>query len=82
MVHSFPSNGRVDLVIQKLNPILNGWCTYSGSATVTGHSIRWTGRFAASCSCGCGESISALGELLRSDGDINFSMNGVGFLEW
>jgi len=28
LVRSFPSNGRVDLVIQKLNPVLNGWCTY------------------------------------------------------
>jgi len=25
-VRSFPSNGQVGVVIQKLNPILNGWC--------------------------------------------------------
>ena len=27
-VRLFPSNGQVSVVIQKLNPILNGWCTY------------------------------------------------------
>jgi RNA-directed DNA polymerase len=30
-VRSVPSNGQVGMVIQKLNPILNGWCTYFGS---------------------------------------------------
>ena len=45
VARSFPSNGRVDVVIQKLNPVLNGWCTYSGLGTVTGPSIKWTGRF-------------------------------------
>src|ERR1035438_3103220 len=28
VVRSFPSNVQVGVVIQKLNPILNGWCTY------------------------------------------------------
>jgi RNA-directed DNA polymerase len=28
LVRSFPSNWRVDVVIRKLNPVLNGWCTY------------------------------------------------------
>jgi len=45
-VRSFPSNGRVDVVIQKLNPILNGWCTYFrvGNSNRTFHKVDWAVR--------------------------------------
>jgi group II intron reverse transcriptase/maturase len=36
VVRSHPSSERVDVVIQKLNPVLNGWCTYFR----VGHSNR------------------------------------------
>src|SRR5450631_1915310 len=39
-----------------------------GSATATGHSIRWTGLSETNCSYGFGASIGAPGGLLRSDG--------------
>ena len=46
VVRSFPSNGRVDLVIRKLNPILNGWCTYFrvGNSNRTFHKVDWAVR--------------------------------------
>ena len=46
VVRSFPSNGRVDLVIQKLNPVLNGWCTYFrvGNSNRTFHKVDWAVR--------------------------------------
>jgi len=45
-VRSFPSNGRVDVVIQKLNPILNGWCTYFrvGNSNRVFHEVDWAVR--------------------------------------
>src|ERR1700675_2646669 len=54
----------------------------SGLGTVTGHSIKWTGLFGASCSYGFGVSISAAGGLPRNDGDITFFMNDVACTEW
>jgi hypothetical protein len=46
VVRSFPSNGRVDVVIQKLNPILNGWCTYFrvGNSNRTFKKVDWAVR--------------------------------------
>ncbi|HVI78076.1 MAG TPA: group II intron reverse transcriptase/maturase [Candidatus Acidoferrum sp.] len=46
VVRSFPSNGRVDIVIQKLNPVLNGWCTYfrAGNSNRTFHKVDWAVR--------------------------------------
>ena len=46
VVRSFPSNGRVDRVIRKLNPILNGWCTYFrvGHSNRTFHKVDWAVR--------------------------------------
>ena len=46
VVRSFPSNGRVDLVIQRLNPVLNGWCTYFrvGNSNRTFHKVDWAVR--------------------------------------
>jgi RNA-directed DNA polymerase len=46
VVRSFPSNGRVDIVIQKLNPVLNGWCTYFrvGNSNRTFHKVDWAVR--------------------------------------
>ena len=43
VVRSFPSNGQVGIVIQKLNPILNGWCTYFrvGNSNRTFHKVDW-----------------------------------------
>jgi len=40
-VRSFPSNGQVGVVIQKLNPILIGWCTYFrvGNSNRTFHKV-------------------------------------------
>ena len=45
-VRSFPSNGPVDSVIQKLNPVLNGWCTYFrvGNSKRTFHKVDWAVR--------------------------------------
>jgi RNA-directed DNA polymerase len=46
VVRSFPSNGRVDVVIRKLNPVLNGWCTYFrvGNSNRTFHKVDWAVR--------------------------------------
>ena len=46
VARSFPSNGRVDLVILKLNPVLNGWCTYFrvGNSNRTFHKVDWAVR--------------------------------------
>ena len=46
VVRSFPSNGQVGVVIQKLNPILNGWCTYFrvGNSNRTFHTVDWAVR--------------------------------------
>src|SRR5258708_40220098 len=43
---SFPPNGPVGVVIQKLNPILNGWCTYFrvGNSNRTFHKVDWAVR--------------------------------------
>src|SRR5450755_948336 len=45
-VRSFPSNGQVGVVSQKLNPILNGWCTYFrvGNSNRTFHKVDWAVR--------------------------------------
>src|SRR5580692_458903 len=45
-VRSFPSNGQVGVVIQTLNPILNGWCTYFrvGNSNRTFHKVDWAAR--------------------------------------
>jgi RNA-directed DNA polymerase len=45
-VRSFPWNEQVGVVIQKLNPILNGWCTYFrvGNSNRTFHKVDWTVR--------------------------------------
>src|SRR5579863_2504244 len=45
-VRSFPSNGQVGVVVQKLNPILNGWCTYFrvGNSNRTFHKVDWAAR--------------------------------------
>jgi hypothetical protein len=42
-VRSIPSNGPLGVVIQKLNPILNGWCTYFrvGNSNRIFHQIDW-----------------------------------------
>jgi len=46
VVRSFSSNGPVDMMIQKLNPILNGWCTYFrvGNSNRTFHKVDWAVR--------------------------------------
>ena len=46
VVRSLPSNGPVDAVIRKLNPVLNGWCTYFrvGNSNRTFHKIDWAVR--------------------------------------
>lgn len=43
VVRSFPSNERVGVVIRKLNPILNGWCTYFrvGNSNRVFHKVDW-----------------------------------------
>jgi RNA-directed DNA polymerase len=45
-VRSIPSNGQVGVVIQKLNPVLNGWCTYFrvGNSNRTFHKVDWAVR--------------------------------------
>jgi len=46
VARSFPSNGQVGQVIQKLNPILNGWCTYCrvGNSNRVFHKVDWVVR--------------------------------------
>src|SRR6202171_3928573 len=46
VTRSFRSNGRVEVVIQKLNPVLNGWCTYFrvGNSNWTFHTVDWAVR--------------------------------------
>lgn len=46
VARSFPSNGQVGQVIQKLNPVLNGWCTYFrvGNSNRTFHKVDWAVR--------------------------------------
>jgi len=43
VVRSFPSSASVGEVIRKLNPILNGWCTYFrvGNSNRIFHQIDW-----------------------------------------
>src|SRR5438105_1250528 len=42
-VRSFPSSASIGEVIRKLNPILNGWCTYfrAGNSNRIFHQIDW-----------------------------------------
>jgi group II intron reverse transcriptase/maturase len=42
-VRSFRSSDRLDVVIQKLNPVLNGWCTYfrAGNSNRVFHQVDW-----------------------------------------
>ena len=46
VARSIPSNGQVGQVIQKLNPILNGWCTYFrvGNSNRVFHKVDWAVR--------------------------------------
>jgi len=46
VVRSFPSNESVTAVIRKLNPVLNGWCTYFrvGNSNRTFHKVDWAVR--------------------------------------
>jgi len=46
VVRSVPSNGRVSAVIQKLNPVLRGWCTYFrvGNSNRTFQKVDWVVR--------------------------------------
>src|SRR5579863_3256545 len=43
VVRSFPSSASIDEVIRKLNPTLNGWCTYFrvGNSNRIFHQIDW-----------------------------------------
>lgn len=46
VARSVPSNGQVGQVIRKLNPVLNGWCTYFrvGNSNRTFHKVDWAAR--------------------------------------
>jgi hypothetical protein len=46
VVRSFPWNGALGLVLQKLNPVLNGWCTYFrvGNSNRIFHKVDWAVR--------------------------------------
>ncbi len=46
VVRSIAWNGQVGVVIQKLNPILNGWCTYFrvGNSNRAFHKVDWAVR--------------------------------------
>jgi RNA-directed DNA polymerase len=46
VVRSIPSNGPVGLVVAKLNPVLNGWCTYFrvGNSNRTFHQVDGAAR--------------------------------------
>jgi len=45
-VRSFRSSERLDVVVRKLNPVLNGWCTYFrvGNSNRVFHTIDWAVR--------------------------------------
>ena len=45
-VRSFRSSERLDVVIRKLNPVLNGWCTYFrvGNSNQVFHEVDWVVR--------------------------------------
>jgi len=45
-VRSVPSAERLDVVVRKLNPVLNGWCTYFrvGNSNRTFHVVDWQAR--------------------------------------
>jgi group II intron reverse transcriptase/maturase len=46
VVRTFPSDEAVAAVIRKLNPVLNGWCTYFrvGNSNRTFHKVDWAVR--------------------------------------
>ncbi len=46
VARSIPSNEPVSVVIRKLNPVLNGWCTYFrvGNSNRTFHEVDWAVR--------------------------------------
>jgi group II intron reverse transcriptase/maturase len=46
VVRSFRSSERLDVVIKKLNPVLNGWCTYFriGNSNRVFHEVDWAVR--------------------------------------
>lgn len=46
VTRSFRSSDRLDVVIKKLNPVLNGWCTYFrvGNSNRVFHSVDWAAR--------------------------------------
>ena len=46
VARSFPSDEPVTAVIRKLNPVLNGWCTYFrvGNSNRTFHKVDWAVR--------------------------------------
>jgi RNA-directed DNA polymerase len=46
VVRTFPSDEAVAAVIRKLNPVLNGWCTYFrvGNSNRTFHTVDWAVR--------------------------------------
>jgi group II intron reverse transcriptase/maturase len=46
VARSIPSSGPVAAVIRKLNPVLNGWCTYFrvGNSNRTFHKVDWAVR--------------------------------------
>ena len=80
-MRSFPSNGR-DVVIRKLDPVLNGWCTCFGSEIVTGRFTRWIGLFGVKCSYGFDASTSAAGERLERDGTTASFTSDVDSTRW
>jgi RNA-directed DNA polymerase len=43
VVRSFPSSASIGEVIRKLNPVLNGWCTYfrAGNSNRVFHKVDW-----------------------------------------
>ena len=46
VVRSVPSNGTLENVVKKLNPVLNGWCTYFrvGNSNRVFHKVDWEAR--------------------------------------
>ena len=46
VVRSFRSSERLEVVIRKLNPVLNGWCTYFrvGNSNRVFHQVDWAVR--------------------------------------
>ena len=81
-VRSFRSSERLDVVIRKLNPVLNGWCTYFrvGNSNQVFHEVDWVVR--SELQSGSAGSINARGGPPKAAGTTDSSISGVDCIVW